>query len=157
MDARKLNMDARKSIIPIIRTKLHRPRLTKDLVRRDAADAALNERGQQPLILVSAPAGYGKSIFVSQWLESRAGPVAWLSLDESDSDLRTFLCYVLAAVQTVVADACSDTMAQLEASVLAPVPTLPGASAMILKSSKSPLSSSWTTITALQIRPFTNC
>ena len=119
-------MTARSLSIPIIRTKLNRPRLTKDLVRRDAVHAALDERGQQSLILVSAPAGYGKSIFVSQWLESRAGRAAWLSLDESDSDLRTFLGYVVAAVQTVVADACSDTMAQLEASVLAPLPILAG-------------------------------
>jgi LuxR family maltose regulon positive regulatory protein len=119
-------MDARKSTIPVIRTKLHRPPLPRDLVRRDALHDWLDDGGHQPLILVSAPAGYGKSVFVSQWLESRAGPSAWVSLDKTDGDLRAFLSYVVAAVHTVFPDACSGTLAQLGARVLAPLPVLAG-------------------------------
>ncbi len=117
-------MEAQEPTIPILRTKLHRPALPKDLVRRDALRQRFAESVDQPLILVSAPAGYGKSIFVSDWLESRAGAAAWLSLDEMDCDLRVFLNYVVAAVQTVVPCAFSDTLANLRANELAPVPIL---------------------------------
>jgi hypothetical protein len=51
-------MDARRSTIPIIPTKLHSPSIPKDLVRRDALYDRLENGDQQPLILVSAPAGY---------------------------------------------------------------------------------------------------
>ena len=53
------------------------------------------------LTLVSAPAGYGKSMLVSSWVESIEQPCAWLSLDETDSDITEFLTYVIAAIRTV--------------------------------------------------------
>jgi LuxR family maltose regulon positive regulatory protein len=84
------------------------------LVRNELRDK-LEEGSRLPLTLVCAPAGYGKTTLVSQWLESRDGrPSAWLSLDESDSDLRTFLSYVVAAVRMVSPEACNDTLAQLD-------------------------------------------
>jgi LuxR family maltose regulon positive regulatory protein len=95
-------------------------------VCRDALHDRLEDEGHQPLILVAAPAGYGKSMFVSHWLESRAGAVAWLSLDETDGDLRRFLSYVVTAVQTVFPEACGETLRQLEASELAPLSILAG-------------------------------
>jgi LuxR family maltose regulon positive regulatory protein len=106
---------ARKPAIPIIRTKLHRPPVARDLVCRKAMHVRLEEGGHQPLTLVSAPAGYGKSTLVSHWLETRDGSSAWLSLDQTDGDLRTFLGYVVAALQTVVPEACAETLVhQLE-------------------------------------------
>jgi len=53
------------------------------------------------LTLVSAPAGSGKSVLVSQWVERQELPFTWLSLDEDDSDLRFLLAYLLAAIGTV--------------------------------------------------------
>jgi LuxR family maltose regulon positive regulatory protein len=86
----------------------------------------LDEGGHQRLTLVSAPAGYGKSTLVSHWLETREGSGAWLSLDETDGDIRVFLRYVVAAVETVFPEACAETRAQLEAEGLAPLPVLAG-------------------------------
>ena len=79
-----------------------------------------------PLTLVSAPAGYGKSVLVAQWAEQLDSPIAWLSLDSSDSELRTFLQYFLAAVDTVSPGACDATRELLAAGSLAPVPVLAG-------------------------------
>ena len=72
------------------RTKLYRPPVTADYITRDALDASLEQGVELPLTVVSAPAGYGKSTLISHWLETNSYPSAWLSLDESDSDVRVF-------------------------------------------------------------------
>jgi len=87
--------------LPIIRTKLYRPRLPADLVTRHRLLELLDNALEVPLTLVSAPAGYGKSVLVSQWAERQELPCVWLSLDQGDSELRLFLAYVLAAIETV--------------------------------------------------------
>lgn len=56
------------------------------------------------LTLVSAPAGYGKTVMVSEWLQGAGFPVAWLSLDESDNDPNRFMAYFIAAIQSVHAE-----------------------------------------------------
>ncbi|MCP4397290.1 MAG: hypothetical protein GY801_08340 [bacterium] len=70
--------------IGIIRTKLHRPQLTRDLVPRRQLLEQLELCRQRSLTLVSAPAGYGKSTLVSHWLELSDCPCAWISLDEME-------------------------------------------------------------------------
>jgi LuxR family maltose regulon positive regulatory protein len=77
-------------------------------------------------ILVSAPAGYGKSALVSHWAELRPESCAWLSLDDSDSDLRTFLKYLVNAVRTAILDGCPETQALLQAADLRPIAILAG-------------------------------
>ena len=54
-----------------------------------------------PLTLLSAPAGFGKTTLLTQWLEGLGRPVAWLSLDAVESDPTQFLVYLVAALQTV--------------------------------------------------------
>jgi LuxR family maltose regulon positive regulatory protein len=54
-----------------------------------------------PLTLVSAPAGYGKTTLVIEWVGKIGVPVAWLSLDESDNDPTRFLRYLLASLSQV--------------------------------------------------------
>jgi LuxR family maltose regulon positive regulatory protein len=67
----------------------------------------LNERlnegllASRKLTLISAPAGFGKSTLVSEWIASCGCPVAWLSLDDGDNDLTRFLVYFIAALQTI--------------------------------------------------------
>ncbi len=56
------------------------------------------------LTLISAPAGFGKTTLVSEWIAGCEGPAAWLSLDERDNDLSCFLTYLVAALQTIKAD-----------------------------------------------------
>ena len=55
-----------------------------------------------PLTLIVAPAGYGKSILASQWLDVAALTGAWVSLDNGDNDLRVILSYIIEAIQSVV-------------------------------------------------------
>ncbi len=53
------------------------------------------------LTLISAPAGFGKTTIVSEWVAGCKTPVAWLSLDEGDNDPIRFLTYLVAALQTI--------------------------------------------------------
>jgi LuxR family transcriptional regulator, maltose regulon positive regulatory protein len=55
------------------------------------------------LTLISAPAGFGKTTLLSEWVEGIGRPVAWLSLDAGDSDPARFLAYLVAALQTIAA------------------------------------------------------
>ena len=93
----------------LLRTKLHRPVAEGDFVCRPRLHEVLDQPLDTPLTVVSAPAGYGKSLLVSQWVDSQDVPFAWLSLDESDSAADIFVDYLLAAVETVVPDACPQT------------------------------------------------
>jgi LuxR family maltose regulon positive regulatory protein len=56
------------------------------------------------LVLISAPAGFGKTTLVSEWVASCDQKVAWLSLDEGDNDSARFLTYLVAALQTIKAE-----------------------------------------------------
>jgi LuxR family maltose regulon positive regulatory protein len=104
----------------LIRTKLHRPAVTRDVVARVALYDRLEEGRHLPLTLVSAPAGYGKSTLVSHWLESHPGPSAWVTLEETENDPPILLRYLVAAVRTIFPEACAETLGLLEAQV--PVP-----------------------------------
>ena len=106
----------------LLRTKLHRPPVPRDYVRRLRLDVGLLPT--HPVTLVSAAAGFGKSVLVSGWLESWTAPSAWVSLDESDNDLRQFLSYVCAAVETVFPSALLEVCDLLEAPTLPPVTVL---------------------------------
>ena len=84
--------------------KLFCPTVTEDYVPRVRLQERLRLAGQRPLTLVSAPAGYGKTTAVSAWLATSGLIRAWLSLDESDNDLTTFLAYFVAAIRRAQAD-----------------------------------------------------
>jgi LuxR family maltose regulon positive regulatory protein len=101
--------------VPIIRSKLHRPRIPGDFVARSELLTRLEEGSMLPLTLVAAPAGYGKTSLIAHWLAGRDGLSAWLSLDAEDSDLVVFVNYFVAAVRTVFPNACVDTLDYLNA------------------------------------------
>jgi LuxR family transcriptional regulator, maltose regulon positive regulatory protein len=61
----------------------------------------LNEGLHRKLTLISAPAGFGKTTVLSDWVAGCQRPVAWLSLDPGDSDPSRFLGHVVASIQTV--------------------------------------------------------
>jgi LuxR family maltose regulon positive regulatory protein len=86
---------------PILATKLYVPPLRPAMVSRPRLLAQLNEGLQRKLILISAPAGFGKTTLISEWLAGCERPAAWLSLDAGDSDPIRFLTYLVAALQTI--------------------------------------------------------
>ncbi len=77
------------------------PPLRPLLVPRPRLLQHLNRGADGKLILVSAPAGFGKTTLVTHWLQQQQKPVAWLSLDENDNVPRRFFTYLIAAMQTV--------------------------------------------------------
>jgi LuxR family maltose regulon positive regulatory protein len=105
---------------PLIVTKFQRPTLGPDILPRPHLINRLEEGQHRQLTLISAPAGYGKSILVSAWADTIDRPVAWLSLDKKDNDPRTFLLYFIGAVQTIFPEAYLETQALLNGSQLPP-------------------------------------
>ena len=110
--------------LSLLLTKLYRPRVSADFVRRQRLHEQLDQGVEFPLSLVSAPAGYGKSTLVSAWGEATGRPCAWLSLDEADGEIGEFLMYLVAAVRTVEPEACPKTAAVLNAPSLPPMKVL---------------------------------
>lgn len=100
---------------PILYTKLHRPPISADIIPRTRLIEALESGVRCTMTLISAPAGYGKSILASQWLEISGFPGAWVSLDRNDNDLRVFLGYVLEAARSLFPEHGLKTASLLEA------------------------------------------
>ena len=98
----------------ILKTKFFRTKLTADFVGRTRLFDKLDYGAYCRLSLVSAPAGYGKSLLISSWLETCDRPASWVSLDREINDLSAFLHYFLFAVRKLFPSACQDTLAMLD-------------------------------------------
>jgi LuxR family transcriptional regulator, maltose regulon positive regulatory protein len=85
----------------ILATKLFIPQIRSKVVSRPRLIEILKNGLQHKLTLVSAPAGFGKTTIVSEWIAGSTKPVAWLSLDEGDNDPARFLTYFIAALQSI--------------------------------------------------------
>jgi LuxR family transcriptional regulator, maltose regulon positive regulatory protein len=86
---------------PILATKLFIPPPRAKVVPRPRLIERLHEGLHGKLMLISAPAGFGKTTLISAWLATDERPAAWLSLDEADSDPTRFLAYFIVALQTI--------------------------------------------------------
>ena len=117
----------------VLTTKLYIPRTRPELVSRPHLIKKLNQGLHRKLTLISAPAGFGKTTLVSDWIANlqldgekgiqlakrtsgNKNRVAWLSLDEGDNDLNSFLIYFIAALQTVEPDIGLEPLAALQSS-----------------------------------------
>ncbi len=105
----------------LLRSKLYRPRASGDLVRRPRVCEILNRNLDRTVTLVCAPAGFGKTTLLSDWLADDPAPSAWLSLDQYDGDLDRFLTYFVVAVRSVFPSSCADTLALLRAPLAPPL------------------------------------
>lgn len=92
----------------VLATKLYIPSPRTDAVPRARLIRMLDAGMQGRLTLVCAPAGYGKTTLLAQWIAASGAPVAWLSLDEGDNDASRFLACLAAAVQNVAPHAGSN-------------------------------------------------
>ncbi len=99
---------------PLLLTKLFAPPPRPNIVLRTRLIERLNEGLSTKLTLISAPAGFGKTTLVSEWIAGCGKPVAWLSLDEGDNDAIRFLTYLIAALQSVAPGSGKGAQALLE-------------------------------------------
>ena len=99
----------------LVATKLHVPGVRPGLVARAELVARLVAGGERKLALVCAPAGWGKTILLSEWSvspdESRS--FAWVSLDPGDDDPVRFWSYVIGALRTVEPAVGDEALARL--------------------------------------------
>ena len=115
-----------RQVTPILATKLYIPPLRKNVVSRPRLIERLNEglcRDQDfgpQLTLISAPAGFGKTTLVSEWAAGCDRRIAWLSLEEGDSDPARFLTYLVAALRTVAPGIGEGVLRLLQAAQLQP-------------------------------------
>jgi LuxR family maltose regulon positive regulatory protein len=90
--------------VPLLATKLFIPILRETVVQRQRLVDLLNNGLTHKLILISAPAGFGKTTLLSSWLSRGVAPAAWLSLDQGDNDPARFLAYIIKSLQTIFPD-----------------------------------------------------
>jgi LuxR family maltose regulon positive regulatory protein len=97
----------------LVAAKLHVPALRAGMVSRGELVGRLVGAGDCKLVLVCAPAGWGKTSVLSQWHSAEPGVFAWVSLDPGDDDRVRFWSYVIGAVRTVVPEAGEAALAAL--------------------------------------------
>lgn len=101
----------------LLTTKIHPPDPRRDLVLRPDLVEHLAAGSALKLSLVAAPAGWGKTTILAEWLASRPGRrYAWVLVDRGDNDPARFWTYVVAALQTVEPDIGTAALAQLRDS-----------------------------------------
>ena len=107
---------------PILATKLYIPPPRPEVISRARLIEQLQGGLNRKLTLISAPAGFGKTTLVSDWVASCAGGahpaevcrVTWLSLDKEDHDLPRLLSYLIAALQKISNNFGESVLASLQ-------------------------------------------
>jgi LuxR family transcriptional regulator, maltose regulon positive regulatory protein len=115
--------------IALLETKWYVPRSRPGLVLRPRLSERLDQGTASKLVLVSAPAGFGKTTLLTEWLTARPAALtgerlaAWLSLDQGDNDPASFWAYVIAALRTVAPGVGEGALALLDAPQQPPIET----------------------------------
>ncbi|MBX3084661.1 MAG: hypothetical protein KF716_23705 [Anaerolineae bacterium] len=92
------------SVPNLLQTKLTIPSVRTDLVARPRLVRRFDSGLSRRLTLICAPAGFGKTTLLSEWLSAAPNkdvPIAWVALDEDDNDLNRFLTYLVCALTTI--------------------------------------------------------
>jgi LuxR family maltose regulon positive regulatory protein len=114
----------------LVTTKVRVPRTRTELVPRPRLRETLVRNEGRRLTLVSAPAGFGKTTLLSEWLEDRSGDgrsVAWLSLEEADNDPARFLAYLVSALRSALGEGIGEgVLASLRLPEFPPVEAVVG-------------------------------
>ncbi|MBP7960478.1 MAG: AAA family ATPase, partial [Caldilineaceae bacterium] len=108
----------------VIATKLYIPKLRPGLVMRPRLLERLNGGIHARLTLIAAPAGFGKSTLLSQWIEQFGGPVAWLALDPDDNDPIRFWTYAITALRTRLPEIGTQALGLLKTPQPTPLSTI---------------------------------
>lgn len=111
----------------MLQTKFYLPRSRPDAVPRPQLVGLLDRGARATLTLVSAPAGFGKTSLLAQWLErmtqgDRGGPpVAWLSLDAGDNEPRTYWSHLVTALRMAAPQVGAEGLTLLQAAGAPPI------------------------------------
>lgn len=103
---------------PLVEAKLHRPPTREDWVERVRLLDLMAHSARRPILLVAAPAGFGKTTLVAQWLADERGPsvAAWVSLDARDNDPVRLWTHVAMALEAAGCDLGVDVAAYMAAN-----------------------------------------
>jgi ATP/maltotriose-dependent transcriptional regulator MalT len=101
----------------LLATKFQVPVLRPDLLPRGRLIDRVREAAARELVLVSTPAGFGKTTLLAEWAAIHGGPVAWLALDAGDDDPVRFWRYVVGAVDRVHPGISGRVLPLLDAAV----------------------------------------
>jgi LuxR family maltose regulon positive regulatory protein len=135
----------------VLSTKLYIPPIQSSLVRRPRLVQSLEHgyRAGKRVTLVSAPAGFGKTTLVREWIKAAepGKPFGWLSLDDGDNDPVRFLIYLVSAIQKVNAEIGQTILASLNSSQIPPLLDLVETLINEISCALNPSSSCWTITT----------
>lgn len=89
------------------------PQIPAQIIQRERLFLQLQAGLKNYLTLVSAPAGYGKTVLVAHWLHSVNDPCAWLTVDEKEPDLQSYWMQIILALRYVYAQIGNETIEAL--------------------------------------------
>jgi len=108
-------------MIELLSTKLFIPRTRTNLVSRSHLVERLNAGLDRKLSLIAAPAGFGKTTLLSEWIPQSPRCVTWLSLDDGDNDSTRFWAYFIASIQQLRSDLGEGALALLQSLQTPPI------------------------------------
>jgi LuxR family maltose regulon positive regulatory protein len=104
---------------PLLETKLYIPKRRPGLVSRPRLIERMQQASEGKLTLVSAPAGFGKTTLLAEWLASSKRAAGWVSLDQNDNDPAFFWAYFITALQKACPEPCRRGRPEVGESALA--------------------------------------
>lgn len=110
--------------VPVISTKTSFPQSRPNLIARPRLHEKLRNSDSSKLILISAPAGYGKTTVLSSWRMESGLPSAWVSLDKDDNDPIRFLIYIAKAFNELSTELGENTLSLLRSTRLPSLETI---------------------------------
>src|ERR687886_2185033 len=114
-------------MLPVLETKLYVPKPRRGALPRARLRERMDRAAGVKLTLVSAPAGFGKTTLLADWLAAVAidgRTVAWLSLDQSDNHPGSFWTYLVAALKTVAPGVGENAISLLQSPQPPPIETI---------------------------------
>jgi len=112
---------------PLLETKLYVPKLRRSPVPRPRLSDRVRQGAESKLTLISAPAGFGKTTLLAEWLAgspSNGRSTAWLSLDSGDNQPGSYWTYLIAALQTVAPGTGANALSALDEPQSPPIETV---------------------------------
>ena len=111
-------------MVELLSTKLFIPRPRSNLVSRTRLTERLNASLDKKLTLIAAPAGFGKTTLLSEWIPQSPRCVTWFSLDEGDNDPTQFWSYFIASLQKLRPDLGEGALALLQSLQATPITSI---------------------------------